>query len=121
MWSATFVRTNVVSATFVETPPEWLLEGSTGVALRRVSSNVLLAIFVRSTAMLATLARTKVLLDTLMLSSVTPAILMQSKTCFMPVGARPGARPWRGNHTCLYMPGSGFLLASAARPTGVAS
>ena len=38
MWSATFVRTNVVSATFVETPPEWLHEGSTGVASRRVSS-----------------------------------------------------------------------------------
>ena len=73
---------NVVSATFVQTPPEclhegstgvasrgppeWPREGSTGVASRRVSSNVLLAIFVRSTAMLATLARTKVLLDTLM-------------------------------------------------------
>ena len=27
MWSATFVRTNVVSAPFVETPPEWLHEG----------------------------------------------------------------------------------------------
>ena len=38
------------------------------------------------------------------------------------VGPAPlGARPWRGNQTCLYMPGSGFLLASAARPTGVAS
>ena len=38
------------------------------------------------------------------------------------VGPAPlGARPWRGNHTCLYMPGSGFLLASAAKPTGVAS
>ena len=48
MWSATFVWTNVVSATFVETPPEWLHEGSTGVASRRVSSNVLLAIFVQS-------------------------------------------------------------------------
>jgi hypothetical protein len=66
MWSATFVRTNVVSAPFVETPPEWLHEGSTGVASRRVSSNVLLAIFVQSTALLATLARTKVLPDTLM-------------------------------------------------------
>ena len=38
------------------------------------------------------------------------------------VGPAPlGARPWRGNQTCLYMPGSGFLQASAARPTGVAS
>ena len=66
MWSATFLRTNVVSATFVETPPEWFHEGPTGVASRRVSSNVLLAIFVRSTAMLDTLARTQVLLGTLM-------------------------------------------------------
>ena len=66
MWSATFVRTHVVSATFVETPPEWLHEGSTGVASRRVSSNVLLAIFVKSNALLATLARTKVQPDTLM-------------------------------------------------------
>jgi hypothetical protein len=80
--SATFVRTNVVSATFVQTPPEWLhegstgvasrgppewpREGSTGVASRRVSSNVLPAIFVQSNALLATLARTKVLPDTLM-------------------------------------------------------
>ena len=56
----------MVSATFVETSPEWLHEGSTGVASRRVSSNVLLAIFVQSTALLATLARTKVLPDTLM-------------------------------------------------------
>ena len=38
---------------------EWLHAGSTGVASRGVSSNVLLAL-------LATLARTKVLLDTLM-------------------------------------------------------
>ena len=47
-------------------PPEWPREGSTGVASRRVSSNVLPAIFVQSNVLPATVARTNVLPDTLM-------------------------------------------------------